>query len=252
MQKTTQKMLGAAVGAAATGAAIAGAYYFYGSEKASKHRKDLKSWANKAEREIVREAKRFKSKALTDKNINAIIGTVAKQYETTKDLDAADVREFVAAMKERWSEARKVAKGAQKKVGVRKKKSRTSELMLSGSPATSTLWMMRIAHFFCAIEASMMSFTSANVMPPTSHEGRLKRSEFLSANALSVPRAPAYPAALTRFLTVAFDAPYGYAKVVASYPSVARSDFACSISVFASLVGMVVKSACVTEWLPIS
>lgn len=116
-------MLGAAAGAAATGAALAGAYYYYGSENAAKHRHDLKSWANKAEREIVREAKRFKSKALTDKNINSIISTVAKQYEATKDLDAADVREFVAAMKERWSEARKVAKGKQRKPTSRKKKS---------------------------------------------------------------------------------------------------------------------------------
>jgi uncharacterized protein YpuA (DUF1002 family) len=115
-------MLGAAAGAAATGAALAGAYYYYGSENAAKHRQELKNWANKAEREIVREAKRLKSKALTDKNLHAIITGVAKQYEATKDLDAADVREFIAAMKERWSEARSAMKGKQKRPATRKKK----------------------------------------------------------------------------------------------------------------------------------
>ena len=122
MQKSTRKVLGVAAGAAATGAALAGAYYYYGAENAAKHRTQLKSWANKAERDIVREAKRFKTKTLTDKNINAIISAVAKQYEATKDLDAADVRDFVSTMKERWSEARKVAKEKKKKITIRKKK----------------------------------------------------------------------------------------------------------------------------------
>lgn len=117
-------MVGAAAGVAATGAALAGAYYLYGSENATKHRRDLKAWSNKAEREIVREAKKFKAKTLTDANINAIIGTVAKQYESTKNLDASDVRDFVATMKTRWQDAKKIAKGKQKKIvpKTRKKK----------------------------------------------------------------------------------------------------------------------------------
>lgn len=123
MKKTT-KMAGIAAGAAATGAALAGAYYLYGSENAEKHRRDLKAWANKAEREIVREARRLKQKTLTDKNLNAIISGVAKQYEVTKDLDADDVREFVATMKERWQAAKKTAvkRGRQRKPAAKKKK----------------------------------------------------------------------------------------------------------------------------------
>jgi len=118
-------MVGAAAGVAATGAALAGAYYLYGSENATKHRRDLKAWTNKAEREIVREAKKFKATTLTDANINAIISTVAKQYEATKNLDASDVRDFIATMKSRWQDVKKTAKGQQKKVAskTRKKKS---------------------------------------------------------------------------------------------------------------------------------
>lgn len=123
MKKTTKGMVGAAAGVAATGAALA-AYYLYGSEHAAKHRRDLKAWSNKAERDIVREAKKFKEKALTDANINTIITTVARQYEATKDLDASDVRDFVSTMKSRWQSAKKSARGKQKKavVGARKKK----------------------------------------------------------------------------------------------------------------------------------
>lgn len=125
MKKNTKRMVGAAAGVAATGAALAGAYYLYGSENGTKHRRDLKTWSNKAEREIVREAKKFKAKALTDANIDAIIGTVAKQYEATKNLDARDVRDFVATMKTRWHDAKKIAKGKQKNIApkARKKKS---------------------------------------------------------------------------------------------------------------------------------
>lgn len=122
MKKTTKRMVGAAAGFAATGAALAGAYYLYGSENAAKHRRDLKAWSNKAEREIVREAKKFKEKALTDSNINTIINTVAKQYEATKDLEASDVRDFVSTMKSRWQAAKKVARGKQKKVATKARK----------------------------------------------------------------------------------------------------------------------------------
>lgn len=118
MKTSTKTTLGAA---GATLAAAAAAYYLYGSKHAEKNRAQLTSWAAKAEREIVREAKRFKDKALTDKNLNAIITGVARQYEATRDLDADDVREFVAMMKERWQEARGVMKGKQRKVSTRKR-----------------------------------------------------------------------------------------------------------------------------------
>lgn len=123
MKKAAKQLAGIAAGAAATGAALAGAYYYYGSENAAKHRAQLREWVNKAEREIVREAKRLKSKALTDKNIHAIVSAVARQYQATHDLDATDVREFIAAMKERWQEARKVVRGRQRTITSRKRKS---------------------------------------------------------------------------------------------------------------------------------
>ena len=100
----TKTTLGAA---AVTGAAAAAAYYLYGSDKASMHRKKVKTWAQKAEREIVREAKQFKQRALTDENIKGVISEVAKRYQLTKNIDAKDIRDFVGTMQKGFREAKK-------------------------------------------------------------------------------------------------------------------------------------------------
>lgn len=119
MKAQTKKVLGAAAGAAATGAALAGAYYYYGSDKAAAHRRELKSWAKKAEKEIVHSARKVKDQALSDTYVRALITEAARRYQLTKDLDEQDVRDFIGAMQRRWQEVRKAfaddAKGARKK-----------------------------------------------------------------------------------------------------------------------------------------
>ncbi|HWO07373.1 MAG TPA: hypothetical protein VNM40_02205 [Candidatus Paceibacterota bacterium] len=100
MKTRTKATLGAA--AAATGAALAAAYYLYGSEDAAKHRRQLKKWARDAEREIVQAARKAKNKVLTDRNVRALITEAAHRYRMTKDLDPKDVRDFVARMQSRW------------------------------------------------------------------------------------------------------------------------------------------------------
>lgn len=97
-------------------AAAAGAYYLYGSEKASAHRRKVGAWMRRAEREIVHEAKRLKSAAYTDQNIRRVIDEVAKRYETARDLDPKDVKEFVSAVQRSWQDAGKVVKS---RLGVR-------------------------------------------------------------------------------------------------------------------------------------
>lgn len=97
-------------------AAAAGAYYLYGSEKAAAHRRKVGAWMRRAEREIVHEAKRLKSAAYTDQNIRRVIDEVAKRYETARDLDPKDVREFVSAVQKSWQDAGRVVKS---RLGVR-------------------------------------------------------------------------------------------------------------------------------------
>lgn len=116
MKQTTKKTAVALGAAGATMAAAAGAYYLYGSEKASAHRRKVGAWMRRAEREIVHEAKRLKSAAYSDQNIRRVINEVAKRYESARDLDPQDVRQFVAAVQKSWKDAGKVVKS---RVGVK-------------------------------------------------------------------------------------------------------------------------------------
>lgn len=101
----------AALGVAgATMAAAAGAYYLYGSEKASQHRRKAGAWMRRAEREIVHEAKRLKDKAYTDENVKRVIKEVAKRYEMARDIDPKDVQQFVSAVQKSWQDAGKAVK----------------------------------------------------------------------------------------------------------------------------------------------
>jgi hypothetical protein len=127
MKESTKKTAAALGAAGATMAAAAGAYYLYGSEKASAHRRKVGAWMRRAEREIVHEAKRLKSAAYTDANIKRVINEVAKRYEVAKELDPKDVKEFVSAVQKSWQDAGKVVKSrigekiAPKKTAAKKK-----------------------------------------------------------------------------------------------------------------------------------
>lgn len=110
MKQSTKKTAAALGAAGATMAAAAGAYYLYGSERASAHRRKVGAWMRRAEREIVHEAKRLKSAAYTDQNIRRVIDEVAKRYESARELDPKDVRAFVSAVQKSWKDAGKVVK----------------------------------------------------------------------------------------------------------------------------------------------
>lgn len=116
MKKTTKTAGVAAVATAATMAAAAGAYYLYGGEKASAHRRKVGAWMRRAEREIVHEAKRLKDKAYTDQNIKRVIGEVTRRYEAARDLDPKDVKQFISAVRKSWKDA---GKAVTDRVGVK-------------------------------------------------------------------------------------------------------------------------------------
>lgn len=129
MKKSTKKTVAALGAVGATMAAAAGTYYLYGSKKASAHRRNVGAWMRKAEREIVREAKRLKNKAYTDQNIKRVIKEVAKRYEMARSLDPKDVKQFVAAVQKSWNDAGRTVRsrtGGMKTVKRAVKKARTS------------------------------------------------------------------------------------------------------------------------------
>lgn len=123
MKASTKRMIAGGGAAAATMAAAAATYYLYGSKQAPQNRKKVAAWAQKAEREIVREAKNLKKAAYTDANINRIIGAVAARYKQAENLEAADVKKFVTAVSQQWkkSGASALKKAKQKRPATKKK-----------------------------------------------------------------------------------------------------------------------------------
>ncbi|MFA6414968.1 MAG: hypothetical protein WCV89_03235 [Candidatus Paceibacterota bacterium] len=101
-KKTNAKKLAAEIGAglvAAAGAAAAG-YYFYGSKDAKKHRKIVAKWATSMKNEVVREVKRLKK--VSPREFAAIVDRVAKTYQVTRNIHAADMKRAAKELKENW------------------------------------------------------------------------------------------------------------------------------------------------------
>jgi hypothetical protein len=124
-KKTSKGMLAAEIGAAAVAAAAAAGagYYFYASKDAKKHRKIAAKWADKLQKEVVREAKKVKT--LDAKTVAMIIDDSAAAYATAKSINRADLARAVKELKANWqkiavarmpAKARKVVRKVKKTV----------------------------------------------------------------------------------------------------------------------------------------
>jgi len=148
-------------------AATAGAYYLYGSEKASAHRRKVGAWMRRAEREIVYEAKRLKSAAYTDANIRRVIDGVARRYESARDLDPQDVRQFVFAVQKSWKDAGKVVKSRVAKIAPKRKskkaakvRSRAASKKRKRKTLAPTAASRSMRTWFCSARSSIHSSSS--------------------------------------------------------------------------------------------
>lgn len=116
-----RKGAGATVGlaAAALAAAAAGIYYFYGSEKAQKHRKAMKGWAVKAKGEVMQRLEKVRN--LDRESYNNAVDKVLKRYRGMKDVGAAEVMALGRELKGHWNnikmEMEKQGKNGAKKNG---------------------------------------------------------------------------------------------------------------------------------------
>ena len=104
-----KKTAGAGVGAvAAMVAAAAGAYWFYGSNNAAKHRKMARSWMLKARAEVL---ERVEKAGVTDKDTYMkIVADVMKGYVKAKDVTAAEVSTVTKDLTGAWGHMQKVYK----------------------------------------------------------------------------------------------------------------------------------------------
>lgn len=84
-------------------AAAAGAYYLYYSKSAKKNRAAVKDWMEKAEKEIVAEARKLKDAALNEDNYKRIVSAVSSKYQKLRKLESGEVEEFMTTLGSAWT-----------------------------------------------------------------------------------------------------------------------------------------------------
>jgi hypothetical protein len=100
----TQKV-GIGFGLTAAAVTAAGAYFLYGSKKASQNRKKVKGWALKAKGEVLEALE--KAEAITEAEYRALVETATGAYSTVKNATAGEVKDFKKEMQNHWAELQK-------------------------------------------------------------------------------------------------------------------------------------------------
>jgi hypothetical protein len=93
-------------------AALAGAYFLYGSKDAAKNRKKIKGWTLKAKGEILEKLEKVEhaSQAQYETTVDAVLG----KYKALKNVDLSEVEALEKDLKKHWkafqAELKKVKK----------------------------------------------------------------------------------------------------------------------------------------------
>lgn len=111
---STEQKVAAGVGLTAAAVAAAGAYFLYGSEKAAKNRKTVKSWALKAKAEVLEKLE--DAKEMTADEYEELIAAVAGTYAGVKGATKKDLKEFAHEMQDHWKAIEKAGKTKKKEV----------------------------------------------------------------------------------------------------------------------------------------
>ncbi len=98
--------LGVAVGLSAVAAAV-GAYFMYGSKKAAKNRKAVKSWMFKAKADVLEALENTQD--MSKREYEKLIDAVGTSYSNIETATRADMAAFKKEMKEHWLEIAKTA-----------------------------------------------------------------------------------------------------------------------------------------------
>lgn len=113
---STEQKIAAGVGLTAAAVAAAGAYFLYGSDKAAKNRKTVKSWALRAKAEVLEKLE--DAKEMSADEYEELIAAVAGTYAGVKGASKKDIKEFAGEMQDHWKSIEKFAKP--KKAAVKK------------------------------------------------------------------------------------------------------------------------------------
>lgn len=97
--------VGIGVGLTAAAAALAGAYFLYGSKNAAKNRKTVKSWALKAKADVLEVME--KAESMTKEEFEKVVATVGAGYVAAKEMSTADLVDFQKEMMTHWKDLTK-------------------------------------------------------------------------------------------------------------------------------------------------
>ncbi len=97
--------VGIGVGLTAAAAALAGAYFLYGSKNAAKNRKAVKSWALKAKADVLEVIE--KAETMTKEEFEKVVATVGAGYVAAKQMTDVDLVAFQKEMMTHWKDLTK-------------------------------------------------------------------------------------------------------------------------------------------------
>lgn len=102
------------IGVALTTAAVAaaGAYFLYGSPKAAKHRRQVKSWALKAKGEVLEVLE--KAGNMTAEEYQEAVENIAAAYGKLQSVSKSELDDFKKEMISHWKQIAKGANGSKK------------------------------------------------------------------------------------------------------------------------------------------
>jgi len=106
------------IGAAAAAAAAVGAYWFYGSKDAARHRKVARSWMLKARGDVLAAVETTIKKAgeIDKTTYTNIVDGVLKRYSKSAGVTSREISQMTRDMKKAWGHMQKVrASGAAKR-----------------------------------------------------------------------------------------------------------------------------------------
>jgi hypothetical protein len=97
--------MGLGFGLTAAAVSAAGAYFLYGSKKATQNRKKVKGWMLKAKGEVLEGLE--KAEEITADEYRTLVDAASGVYATVKSASAAELKDFKKEMGEHWEKLQK-------------------------------------------------------------------------------------------------------------------------------------------------
>ncbi len=106
---------GIGLGIGALAAAVAGAYYLYGTKEGAKKRVKIQGWMLKAKGEVLEELEKMEK--VDEKIYHDVINKVEKKYKAVKNIDPKELAALTKDLKKHWNNIKKQLNSVGKKKG---------------------------------------------------------------------------------------------------------------------------------------